>query len=178
MGTMYRHFDAGGVCVYPTSAPICPVRPLAPLTSPDAIRFENGDRWRPDLLTLDYQKKLACIQNKISSLRGTYSTGSACRPTEYQSHLREIVTKDDRLDAAFMQKHPECLPIRKDVTQEMAKHSLRRRQAVAEPGASRHESGQAFDITPIGLTEKQIDDNAQSCWVTHDAVPAEPWHFQ
>lgn len=160
------------------NAPPCPVQPLTPLTGADAIRFENGDRWRPDRLTPDFQAKLQCFTTGIQQAGGSYTPESAWRPTEYQSHLREIVSKDRQLNASFMRAYPQCAPIRQTVTAEMSFHHLRTGQLVAQPGRSRHESGQAFDVTPSGLSTAQLDAIAAQCNVQRNALPSEPWHYQ
>lgn len=160
--------------------PGCPIPPLSvpPFTDPVAAGFENGNRWRPDLLTADYQTKLACVQNAITAAGGTYTGTSAYRPTEYQQHLYEIVGKDYDLDPDYMTAHPECQALRDKVTGEMGGHGLKFNQLVAEPGTSRHESGSAFDLTPYGLTDAQLTPIYPGCGVSHTAVPGEPWHVQ
>src|SRR3989338_2454950 len=157
--------------------PGCPIPPLTapPFTDPVAQGFENGNRWRPDLLTAGYQTKLACVQDAITAKNGTYSPTSAYRPTEYQQHLFEIVKKDKKLDIDYMTAHPECQALRVKVTAEMGGHGLKSKQLVAEPGTSRHESGTAFDLTPSGLTEAQLTVIYTDCKVTHTAVSSEPW---
>lgn len=167
-----------GSVAWLSAAPSCPVPPLAPLTDPDVIRFENGERWRPDKLTPEFQQKLQCLANAITQAGGTYTPGSAWRPTEYQRHLKEIVTKDSQLNPAFMKDYPECGQLRADVTREMAKHALKPGQLVAEPGNSRHETGKAFDLTPDGLTETQLNNFASQCGLQHKALRSEPWHYQ
>jgi hypothetical protein len=149
-----------------------------PFSDPVAEGFENGNRWRPDQLTSDYQTKLTCVQNGITAINGTYTATSAYRPTQYQQHLFEIVQKDELLDNDLMNAHPECQFLRNKVSAEMSKHSLQSGQAVATPGTSRHESGTAFDLTPHGLTEAQKTTIFSNCGVTHTAVSGEPWHIQ
>lgn len=106
--------------------------------------------------------------------------GSAWRPSTYQAHLQAIVRRDAEIrqrtaDVAGLE---ECSEVMSDVAREMSAHSLRPNQAVAEPGSSRHERGQAFDVTPVGLDATQINTIAAQCGVTRQAVPGEPWHFQ
>jgi hypothetical protein len=161
----------------------CPIPPLSapPFTDPVAQGFENGNRWRPDRLTADYQTKLACVQREITARRGTYTGTSAYRPTEYQRHLYEVIKTDVKLDIDYMLAHPECQALRNQVTREMGPspgHGLGYDQPVAEPGSSRHESGAAFDLTPSGLTDAQLIEVYTTCHVTHTAVPGEPWHTQ
>lgn len=159
----------------------CPVDDLTPLTDPVALDFENGNRWRPDGLTADFQSKLACIQSGISNRGGTYVGTSAYRPTQYQQHLFEIIKKDVFLDTDYMIAHPECQALREEVTRAMGPppgHDLSYDQPVARPGKSRHESGTAFDVTPSGLTDAQLAPVYTGCGVTHTAVPGEPWHVQ
>jgi hypothetical protein len=160
--------------------PGCSVPPLTspPFTDPVAEGFENGNRWRQDLLTADYQNKLACVQNAITAAGGTFTPTSAYRPTQYQQHLFEIIDRDSRLDPDTMNTHPECQALRNKVTQEMGGHGLRHNQLVAEPDTSRHESGTAFDLTPNGLTDAQLAPVYTGCGVSHTAVTGEPWHVQ
>lgn len=162
------------------TVPSCPIPPLTspPFTDPVAEGFENGNRWRPDLLTPAYQEHLACVQNGITEAGGTYANGSAYRPTEYQQHLFEVVDKHRKLTkAGYISDHPECQALLNSVAGEMTAHSLRPRQPVAQR-TSRHESGTAFDITPIGLTRTQMTPIYTSCGVTNTAVPGEAWHVQ
>jgi hypothetical protein len=86
--------------------PGCPIPPLTapPFTDPVAEGFENGNRWRPDLLSTDpqnnYQTKLACVEGAIDATTkttGSYTGTSAYRPFQYQQHLYEIVNRDFRL---------------------------------------------------------------------------------
>ena len=163
----------------PTPPPaVCPVSPLTPLTDPHSISFENGNKKRPDLLTPDFQTKLRCVQNSIAALGGTSDLSSAWRPGAYQNHLFEIVKKDKTLDPEYMRNFPECQAIRDDISNEMQYHELKRGQKVAPQGSSRHESGQAFDLTPIGLTQIQLSTIYSNCGVRRNAVPSEPWHVQ
>lgn len=156
----------------------CPVPPLTDMSDPVALGFESGNRWRPDLLTPDYQTRLSCVQNGITAAGGTYANGSAYRPTQYQRHLFEIVNKDRELNPRYMDAHPECQVLRATISAEMRGHQLSSGQLVATPGTSRHESGTAFDITPSGLSSAQLNVINTSCGVTHTAVPGEPWHHQ
>lgn len=167
---------ATGQCVH------CPIEPLSPLTDPIAIDFDNGNRWRPDMLTADYQTKLSCVQNGITARGGSSVGTSAYRPTQYQQHLFEIVDKDRKLSRpGYMSAHPECQALRDEITRAMGPppgHGLRHRQPVAPPGSSRHESGMAFDVTPRDITDAQLTLVYTGCGVTHTAVPGEPWHVQ
>ena len=165
-----------------TKVPGCPIPPLTVLTDPVAIGFDNGNRWRPDLLTGDYPAHLTCVENAITAAHGTYTGTSAYRPTQYQRHLYEIVQKDAQLDTEnYMPAHPECQALRDEVTGEMGPppgHNLQPGQQVATPGSSRHESGMAFDLTPHGLSAAQLAPIYPSCGVSHTAVSGEPWHVQ
>jgi hypothetical protein len=161
--------------------PGCPIPPLSapPFTDPVATGFENGNRWRPDLLTADYQTKLACVQNAITAAGGTSTPGSAYRPAQYQQHFYEIINTDLALiRPGYMTAHPECQALRSQVTGEMTGHGLQSGQDVALPGTSRHESGTAFDLTPHGLTNAQLTPIYTGCGVSHTAAPSEPWHVQ
>jgi D-alanyl-D-alanine carboxypeptidase len=172
----YRADTTATACV---SEAVCPIPPLTPLTDQAAIDFEGGNRWRPDLLTPAYQTKLSCVQNGITNRGGSYANTSAYRPTQYQRHLSEIVSKErDLTVAGYMDAHPECQALLNSVTGQMAAHGLRHRQAVAAPNTSRHESGTAFDVTPIGLTDAQIAPIYSSCGVSNAVVAGERWHVQ
>lgn len=169
---------------------ICPIPGLTPLTDQVAIDFDNnvGSRWRPDRLTPGYQAKLKCVEDGIdAATRSTesYTGTSAYRPEQYQRHLYEIVHKDHDLNTQYMTAHPECQALRDEITHEMGSqsgpppgHHLQPEQDVAVPGTSRHESGEAFDLTPIGLTAAQMAPIYAGCGVTHTAVRNEPWHVQ
>lgn len=167
-----------GQVLWLSESPPCPVAPLSPFTTQDAVRFENGDRWRPDLLTAGFQSKLQCVSNGIAQAGGSFTPGSAWRPMEYQRHLYEVVTKDSELDSQFMRKYPQCAPLRTSISSEMRMHSLKLGQLVGKPGRSRHEAGEAFDLTPSGLSSAQVDSIAAQCGVSRRALPSEPWHFQ
>jgi hypothetical protein len=159
----------------------CPIPGLTPLTDQVAIDFENGNRWRPDGLTADYQTKLKCVQDAVVKKGGTSEGTSAYRPTQYQQHLFEIVDKDKKLYPGYMALHPECQALRDEITRAMGPppgHALKHKQKVATPGTSRHESGTAFDVTPSGLTDAQLTLVYTGCGVTHTAVSGEPWHVQ
>lgn len=158
--------------------PGCPEPALTVLADPVAISFEAGNKIRPDLLTQSYQVALNCVQNGISSGGGSYQLTSAYRPTEYQRHIYEIVTKDKKLNAAFLELFPQCVPVKDQVKKEMSIHSLKPGQQVARPGLSQHEQGKAFDLTPSGLTNVQRNRIFSQCGVSNGAVSGEPWHIQ
>ena len=156
--------------------PGCPEPPLSELTDLVAIDFDNGNRWRPDLLTAPYKVHLSCVETAAGA--GHYAGTSAYRPTQYQRHLYEIIKKDVKLDIDYMIANPTCKALRDEVTNEMADHGLKYDQDVAEPGKSHHESGEAFDLTLKGLTDAQMTAVYAGCGVTHTAVPGEPWHVE
>lgn len=153
-----------------------PLLSAPPFTDSVADGFEKGNRWRPDLLTPDYQKKLKCVTDAAGA--GHYSGTSAYRPTQYQQHLYEIVDRDRSLSPRYMSAHPECQLLRNTVTNEMKDHGLKSKQKVAIPGYSNHEYRKAFDLTLIGLTDAEMNQIYTSCGVTHTAVRSEPWHTQ
>ena len=172
-------FDAAGTSCVP--AAICPIPGLTALTDPVAIDFDNGNRWRPDRLTTYYQGRLKCVEDEITARGGSSVGTSAYRPEQYQRHLFEIVGKDGLLDTPYMAAHPECQALRDIITQEMGPppgHALKPGQPVAPPGRSRHEWGEAFDLTPSGLTDAQLVPIYSDCGVTHTVVHNEPWHVQ
>ena len=118
------------------------------------------------------------MQNGIAAAGGSYANGSAYRPTEYQQHLFEVVDKHRELtQAGYMSDYPQCQALLNSVAAEMTAHSLRPGQPVARR-RSRHESGTAFDVTPIGLTQAQMIPIYTSCGVTNTAVAGEAWHVQ
>ncbi|CAF1100265.1 unnamed protein product [Rotaria sordida] len=100
-------------------------------------------------------EKLKCVQDGVAALKATTYLTSAWRPREYQRHLNEIINADKVLTEDLLQSWPGCKKLREKVTKEMNKHGLKSGQAVAPPGMSRHESGQAFDITINGITDEQ-----------------------
>ena len=163
---------------------ICPIPGLTPLTDQVAIDFDNnvGNRWRPDGLTPAYQEHVSCVEREVRARGGTPVGTSAYRPTQYQRHLYEIVQKDAQLDTEnYMPAHPECQALRDEVTGEMGPspgHALTPGQQVAIPGKSRHESGTAFDLTPVGLTATQRAEVYATCGVTNRAVRNERWHTE
>ena len=169
------------------TVPGCPEPPLTELTDQVAIDFDNsvGGRWRPDRLTADYQNKLACVEREIRAKHGTSTGTSAYRPNEYQRHLYEVIKKDVKLDTDYMAAYPACRALRDEITHEMGPetgsppgHHLQYDQPVARPSRSHHEAGEAFDLTPHGLTDAQMVEVYTTCHVTHIAVPTEPWHVQ
>lgn len=163
---------------------ICPIPPLTALTDPVAKDFDENvsHRWRPDLLTADYQHKLQCVEDAIAARGGSSVGTSAYRPEQYQQHLFEIVQKDFRLSRpGYMSAHPECQALMDEITGEMGPpsgHGLKHNQKVATPRSSPHEKRVAFDLTPFGLTDAQLAPVYADCGVTHTAVPGEPWHVQ
>ncbi len=181
----------GGKCSNQTTETIvvtaCKIPPLTPMTDPVAIDFDNNvrSRWRPNGLTGDYSAKLKCVQDGIDLATGTlgsYTGTSAYRPFQYQQHLFEIVQKDRELNPRYMFAHPECQARRDEITRKMGPepqgHALKPRQKVATPGKSRHESGTAFDLTPIGLSKTQMAPIYAGCGVTNTKVRGEPWHVK
>lgn len=161
--------------------PGCLIPPLTVLTDPVAIDFENGNRWRRDLLTPAFQEHLKCVEDGIDAVTkttGSYTGTSAYRPYQYQQHLYEIVQKNTKLYPGYMTSHPECKALRDEITREMGGHGLKPGQQVATPGSSPHESGTAFDLTPHGLTKAQMAPIYTSCGVTNTKVKGEPWHTQ
>jgi hypothetical protein len=179
--------DSMGTSCVPAPVSTCTVPPLTELTDPVAIDFDNNPshRWRPDLLTPVFQEHLTCVENAITARGGSYVGTSAYRPYQYQRHLYEIVKNDGDLNPKYMIAHPECQPLRDEITREMGNdkgpppgHGLTPGQEVATPGTSRHESGTAFDLTPSGLTAAQLAPIYPGCGVTHKAVRNEPWHTQ
>lgn len=151
---------------------------MTSFTDPDALSFENGNRVRKDKLTPEYQTKLTCIVNKVTAAGAKSTLTSAWRPSQYQRHLKEIVTKDQLLTPSFLEENQACRPLRGTVTAEMSKHGLKPRQPVGAPGLSKHESGQAFDLTPSGLTNAQYQIILDACGAVNSAVKSEPWHIQ
>ncbi len=161
-------------------ASTCPIPPLTPLVDAASLDFENGTRWRPDLLTPAYQVKLKCVQDGIVARGGTYIGTSAYRPIPYQKHLLEVVTKDAQLKRRYMGNHPECQALKTEITAEMGPlpgHALKFKQLVSTT-VSRHNKGTVFDLTPIGLTQAQMLPIYAGCGVVNTAVKGELWHTQ
>lgn len=172
--------------------PGCPIPPLSEMTDTLALDFESGNTWRPDLLTPDYQSKLECVEKGFTGQGWTYvpTNGSAFRPPQYQNHFYEILLYNDMLTPEYLHDYPQCQSLQTSITAEMTKHGLKPGQAVADPGSSHHESGQAFDISPIlpgvfdnkgkpaSPSKQQVFPVYNACGVSNTKVLAEKWHVE
>lgn len=155
----------------------CPVPSLTPLTDPDAISFEQGNRIITNRLTQATQTGLACMQQRVADLRGTFDLSSAYRPVAYQAHLREVW---DRWQLLRNNRNPQCATLKEQVRNEFAvNHVLvpTIRPAAGNPNAP-HSRGIAFDATIIGLTQGEtVDTVANGCGMRRPYAN-DPPHYQ
>lgn len=128
----------------------CPIAPLAPIADPCAQSLEAGRgvdvNGACPSLTPTMQQAAQCLANKITSLGISYPGPEATiRSTAYQSHLKEIWTKDIALkalaDPAVIQG---CATRRAEISAELTNHHLTARPA--NPSSSKHETGEAVDV--------------------------------
>lgn len=155
----------------------CPVKPLKPITDPEALRFENGDNLREDLLAPSMKTKLACLKDAVTKAGGTLTPKSAWRPIGYQEHFYEIFTKFKELNKTKNKKIAACKPILKTITYEKdIKHGIQ--GAVAIPSKSLHEDGLAFDATWDKISDAKIDQLAATCGLNRPLKVKDRVHFQ
>ena len=158
-------------------APTCPVEPLKPITDPETLRFENGDRLREDKLDPSMKTKLACLRAAVTKAGGTLSLQSAWRPIGYQEHFYEIFSKFNELNKPENKKIQVCKPVRDQVVYEKdTKHQIQ--GAVAKPSESRHEKGLAFDANWSNITTAKLDALLPSCNLTRPLKIKDRIHFQ
>jgi hypothetical protein len=157
----------------------CPVKPLKPITDPDALRIENGDNKIRSKLTPDMQQKLICLENAGVGFKLT----SAWRPQTYQDHFYEIYTKlieFDKLDKD--KKLPMvCNSLRTSIDNHAKEHGIAnmlangKRKAVAI--TSNHRLGIAFD-GKWSVSATRLDAAAKACGVWRRIKIIDPPHFE
>ena len=143
----------------------CPIQPLAPITDPAALAFENGDRiqWSNPVLQ-------QCVNEFISQVGG--SVTSAYRPQAYQNHLREVSTKACQLSS---NTNEACAEVRAEVMAEMSNHGLPLCGAVA--ATSRHSSGNAVDISGIVHSSQAVQSAAAESCLRWSNYTNDPNHY-
>ncbi len=155
----------------------CNIPPLTPLTDPDAIAFENGQRWITSGLTAETLAALKGFQARITALHGSYTPNSAYRPPEYQLHLRDVYGRWDDLRG---RREPECETLRTEVQNEFRDHGLSIGARPAGPSGP-HVRGTAFDMT-VSLPQGQdVDTIAREFRLYRTMLNAptpETWHFE
>jgi hypothetical protein len=142
----------------------CPVKPLKPITDPEALRFENGDNVREDKLSPSMKTKLQCLKNAGVGFKLT----SAWRPQSYQDHLYEIYTKLIKFDklAENKQLPMVCNSLRTSIDKHAGDHGVAnmlpsgKRKSVAI--LSNHRLGNAFD-GKWSASDAKLDAAAKAC---------------
>ena len=148
----------------------CQVAPLTPLTDPVVIAFENGDQINTDAENFNLNTELNCLSNAVEDAGGTGFLTSAFRPAAYQTHLREVYTKQMLLKN---RREPECETLKAEVQTETDRHGIIRRPA----RRSNHSSGDAFDFAITDLTSNEIDSIASDCGLTRPDPVGDRVHF-
>lgn len=148
----------------------CQVAPLKPLTDPDAIAFENGNRINTNSANFNLGTELNCLTNAVANAGGSGTLTSAYRPASYQAHLREVYDKHQLLKN---RREPECQTLKTEVEDEFNQHSIIQRPA----RNSNHSLGNSFDYAINGLTSAQIDSLASSCSLTRPLPVRDRVHF-
>ncbi len=151
----------------------CQVAPLKPLTDPDAIAFENGNRVNTDPANFSLNTELTRLTNAVANAGGNGTLTSAYRPPTYQSHLREVYTKQMLL---ANRREPECVTLKAEVQAEFSGtngHNIIQRPA----RRSNHSLGRSFDYAITGITSAQIDSLANGCGLTRPLPVRDRVHF-
>lgn len=149
----------------------CQVAPLTPLTDPDALVFEGGNTTNTDPANFNLNTELSCFSNAIGNSSATSGTlTSAYRPPTYQTHLREVYTKQMLL---VNRREPECVTLKAEVQADFNQHGIIRRPAKS----SNHSRGNSFDFAITGLTDAQIDGLAATCGLTRPDPVGDRVHF-
>lgn len=150
----------------------CEVPPLTPITDPDAIAFEQGNRINLDGLNAQMKVALSCFQQATAAAGGSVSVTSAYRPPAYQAHLREVW---DRWQLLRNNRDEGCADRRSEVRAEFQGHELLLTQRPALTSA--HSRGEAFDANvtlPPGVT---VDSVAVGCNLYRPLIERDPVHF-
>lgn len=149
----------------------CQVAPLKPLTDPDALVFEGGNIINTDPANFNLNTKLSCFSAAIANSSATSGTlTSAYRPPTYQTHLREVYTKQMLLRN---RREPECVTLKAEVQADFNQHGIIKRPA----RSSNHSRGNSFDFAITGLTDVQIDGLAATCGLTRPDPVGDRVHF-
>ncbi len=158
--------------VYGFGLRTCQVAPLAQLTDPLAIAFENGDTVDTADLTADMQTALDCVQQAVANAGGTVTVNSAYRPSQYQAHLREVW---DKWRLLRDRREPECADLRTQVQQEFQRHGLLLTQRPASPNGP-HTQGLAVDMRS-SLPLQTFLNLASGCQLYRPLPQTDPVHF-
>ena len=114
--------------------------------------------------------ELNCLSNAVEDAGGAGFLTSAFRPAAYQTHLREVYTKQMLLKN---RREPECETLKVEVQTETDRHGIIRRPA----RRSNHSSGDAFDFAITDLTSNEIDSIASDCGLTRPDPVGDRVHF-
>lgn len=150
----------------------CQVPPLAPLTDPTAVSFENGNTIDTDDLVPNMQDAWSCLQTAVSGANGALNLSSAYRPSQYQQHLREVW---DKWRLLRDRREPECSDLRNQIQQEFAYHGLLLTQRPAGPNGP-HTQGLAIDVRS-SLPIQQFLNLANGCQLFRPLPATDPVHF-
>ncbi len=141
----YASLDPNVECPVP-----CPVKPLKPITDPDALKFERGETLRLNKLSAKMQENALCLVSKAKLAGIPLHIKSAWRPQAYQDHFYEIYTKLLMLDDPINKKNPECAPRIKEIEGEANEHGIaqidkRTQKRTLVASKSDHRDGNAID---------------------------------
>jgi hypothetical protein len=164
--------------------PPCQVAPLAPITDPKALAFEenyrNGDTVDVSGMVPAAARGLARFEKTVDSLGGEMSVKSGYRPPAYQAHLKDVWDKWRQLRDNTL---PQCQNLRAQVEQEFTGHHLLLTQTPVS--VSDHTRGLAFDaavIVPPGARLQRrrvnLDSLARLSGFLRPAVFSDPVHFK
>lgn len=152
----------------------CAIPPLTnpPFTDPVAQSFENGQTIDTVDLTPSMQTAWACF----SSLVGANRLTSAYRPSEYQSHLREIWDKWNAPGNLRSNTDPECATTKAAVQAEFNRHGLGASHIRPAGPNGNHTRGLAIDISISGLPN--VDALAAQCQLYRPFPTTDRVHFE
>lgn len=150
----------------------CAVAPLAALTDPDALTFENGATVNLERLQQNMRDALGCVQRAVSAEPAVLTVTSAFRPPAYQAHLREVWDKWRLLKDL---RTPECATVREAVRAEFTRHRLLATQRPAAPNGM-HTQGRAVDMVST-LPVQRLVQLASTCRLTRPVPVTDPVHF-
>jgi hypothetical protein len=150
----------------------CSVQPLAQITDPDALAFENGKKVDLDHLTTEMMASVDCFIESVTGEGGTISITSAWRPVAYQEHLRETW---DKWDALKSNTAAECQKLKQTIGAHFASHGLLLSQ---QPSInSKHTQGLAIDANvalPAGVDGDAL---AGLCSLSRPKPKNDPVHY-
>lgn len=156
----------GGATATTTASSSCPIAPLTPITDPEALRMEAGERVIFTNPTLE-----ACVNKFIGLVGGTVT--SAYRPQSYQSHLYEVSTKACELHRIT---NPACATVKAEVEAERVEHQLPLCGTVAQ-SASRHGTGIGVDISGPAHGSARVNAAADASCLKWRNYRNDPVHY-